>query len=206
MKYEIDGKFFDVIIQRKKIKNLYIRIKNGKIYINSPFLTIEKEIYKVIDENITSIKKMIQREIKRNDSLFLGEKVDVVSISNLKHPNYSNGKLYVKDKDKIDEAYKILALPIFKERLDYTYKLFDENIPYPLLRVRKMSSRWGVCNRRNNSITLNTYLIKWDIKYIDYVIIHELSHFVHFDHSKAFWNTVGKYCPTYKELRKNLRE
>jgi predicted metal-dependent hydrolase len=84
--------------------------------------------------------------------------------------------------------------------------MFEENIPYPLLKIRKMTSRWGVCNRKNNSITLNLELIKWDPIYIDYVITHELSHFVHFNHSASFWKTVSKYCPSYKILRKNLRE
>ena len=45
-----------------------------------------------------------------------------------------------------------------------------------------------------------------DLKYLDYVIVHELSHFIYFDHSKNFWATVSKYCPKYKELRKEMRD
>ena len=69
-----------------------------------------------------------------------------------------------------------------------------------------MSTRWGVCNRSNNTITLNSELIKYGLKQIDYVIIHELSHFIYFDHSKNFWLQVSKYCPNYKEVRKTLKE
>jgi len=206
MKYEIDDIFYDVEVQKKKIKNLYIRFKDNTIYVNVPFMILERDIIKLLNDNVNTLRKMIKRDDKKNDVAFLGQPVDVVAISNLKHPECVNGKLYVKDRSKIDDAYKNLALPIFKERLDVIYKMFEESIPYPALRIRKMTSRWGVCNRKTIMITLNLELIKWDPIYIDYVIIHELSHFVHFNHSQAFWQTVYKYCPAYKVLRKNLRE
>ena len=54
------------------------------------------------------------------------------------------------------------------------------------------------------AITLNTELIKKDVHLIDYVIVHELSHFKHMDHSPAFWNEVAQHYPYYKEARKEL--
>ena len=69
-----------------------------------------------------------------------------------------------------------------------------------------MKTRWGVCNRRDNSVTLNSELIKYDLTKLDYVIVHELSHFIHFNHSKSFWNLVEKYSPNYKKIRKDLKE
>jgi len=206
MRYIIDDVSYDVKLQKKKIKNLYIRVKDETIHINVPFLIHENDVYKLLDENNPSLRRMIKRDTRKNDSLFIGKEVDIVVISNLKYPECINNKLYIKDKNKLDEAYKYLAEPIFRERLDYIYKLFEEDIPYPSLKIRKMTSRWGVCNRKNTNVTLNLELIKWDIVYIDYVIVHELSHFVYFDHSKSFWETVSKYCPSYKMLRKNLRE
>ena len=95
---------------------------------------------------------------------------------------------------------------LFTEHYDYWYQQFEEPIHKPKLKLRKMKTRWGVCNRRDDSITLNTRLLEYDTKYLDYVIIHELSHLVHFDHSKEFWEVVAKYCPDYKLLRKEMRE
>ena len=69
-----------------------------------------------------------------------------------------------------------------------------------------MTTRWGVCNKKTKTITLNSELIKYSIDKLDYVIIHELSHFIHFNHSKEFWLLVSKYCPRYKEIRKELRD
>ncbi len=69
-----------------------------------------------------------------------------------------------------------------------------------------MKTRWGVCNKKDIVITLNSELIRYDISKLDYVIIHELSHFIHFNHSKSFWNLVSKYCPNYKQIKKELKE
>ena len=95
---------------------------------------------------------------------------------------------------------------IFEERLFFWYETFEENIPTPKLKIRNMKTRWGVCNIKDNSVTLNSKLMEYDITKLDYVIIHELSHFKHFNHSKEFWTLVSKYCPNYKQVRKALRE
>ena len=88
----------------------------------------------------------------------------------------------------------------------YWYNKFEEKIPKPNLKIRTMKTRWGVCNRKSKTITLNTRLLEYDISCLDYVIVHELSHFIHPNHSSEFWNLVGKYYPKYKECRKMLKE
>ena len=55
------------------------------------------------------------------------------------------------------------------------------------------------------TITINTELITKDVHLIDYVIIHELSHFKHMNHSKEFWQYVEKVYPYYKKARKELK-
>ena len=89
--------------------------------------------------------------------------------------------------------------------MDYYYNIFEEQIPIPNLKIRKMTSRWGVCNIKNHNVTLNLELSKYNIECLNYVIVHELSHFIHPNHSKDFWFLVGKYYPNYKEIRKYLR-
>ena len=69
-----------------------------------------------------------------------------------------------------------------------------------------MKTRWGVCNKRDNSVTLNSKLMEFDLEKLDYVIIHELAHFIHFNHSKDFWNLVSKYEPNYKKIRKEMKD
>lgn len=199
---------YEVIIIKKRINHTYIRIKEDfKIYVSTPKWFSDKEVKKILIHESAKIKKMILRRKKRVDerNLILGKEVDIVVVSNLKYPELDNGKFYIKDRQKIDDYLKIIAFDIYKQRLDYLFKQFDEMIPYPTLKIRKMKTRWGVCNRKNKSITINLELIRKELKYIDYVIIHELCHFIHFDHSSSFWDLVSKYVKEYKEIRKELR-
>lgn len=202
---------YEVVIIRKDNKNTYIRVKEDlKIYVYTNKWTKDKDIIKVIEDNHNSINKMIKRLENKNKleniKYLLGKEIDIVVLSNQKYPELYNNKLYIKDKTKLEKYYKDLSYPIFKERLDIIYNNFEEKIPYPELKIRRMTSRWGVCNRKKICITLNSELIKKEVKYIDYVIIHELCHFIEFNHSSDFWKYVEKYCVDYKSIRKEMKE
>ena len=210
MKHVIDGIEYEVILIKKNNKNTYIRVKeDGKIYITTNYFVSKNYISKLLDDNYQAIKKMIERsKIKqeRNESFyFLGKKYDIIIVPTFEI-DITDDKIFVKSMDYLNKWLKKQIEKIYKERLDYIYNLYQEKIPYPKLRIRKMSTRWGVCNRSNNVVTLNSELIKYGIKQIDYVIVHELSHFIYFDHSKNFWLQVSKYCKDYKEIRKTLKE
>ena len=145
------------------------------------------------------------KQEKNKSFYFLGKKYDIIIVPTFEI-DITEDKIFVKSEDYLNKWLKKQIEKIYKERLDYIYNLYQEKIPYPKLRIRKMSTRWGVCNRSNNVVTLNSELIKYGIKQIDYVIVHELSHFIYFDHSKNFWLQVSKYCKDYKEIRKTLKE
>jgi predicted metal-dependent hydrolase len=68
---------------------------------------------------------------------------------------------------------------------------------------RRYKSRWGCCDK-NDRLTFNTALIRYAPELIDYVVVHELAHIRHKDHSKAFWNLVMRYLPDAKALRRRL--
>ena len=210
MKYVIDSIEYEVILVKKNNKNTYIRVKeDGKIYITTNYLVSKNYIKQLLDNNYQAIKKMIERnnikQEKNNSFYFLGKKYDIIIVPTFEI-DITEDKIFVKSEDYLNKWLKKQIEKIYKERLDYIYNLYQEKIPYPKLRIRKMSTRWGVCNRSNNVVTLNSELIKYGIKQIDYVIVHELSHFIYFDHSKNFWLQVSKYCKDYKEIRKTLKE
>ena len=73
------------------------------------------------------------------------------------------------------------------------------------LQIRSYTARWGSC-RHDGRIQLNWKLIKTPREVIDYVIVHELSHLRHFDHSREFWGLVAQNCPAYPEHRQWLKE
>ncbi len=210
MKFKIDGEFYNVIIEKKNNKNTYIRVKRDlTIYITINYLGSQNEIENILNKNILFIKKMINREknrvIKDSQYYYLGIKYDIITIPQIDNVNIVNGKIFIDDKTNIDKWYRNEANIVFKERLNYILGYFNEKIPKFNLRIRKMKTRWGVCNRKRNIVTLNLELIKKDIRMIDYVIIHELCHFVCPNHSKVFWNLVEKYVPNCKKIRKEMK-
>jgi len=210
MVYRLDDKEYKVEITRKNNKNTYIRFKNDIIFVSTSFYVTNKQILKILDENHEflrrNIKRNCQKKEKDENNIILGKKYDIILIDNMEEIDYQNKKIYVSSASKYDSLINKEIKKLFEERLQYNYDLFEENIKFPSLTIRKMKTRWGVCNRRNIRVTLNSELFKYGLEEIDYVIIHELSHLVVFNHSKAFWNVVSKYCPNYKEIRKRLKE
>ena len=208
MQVEINNKVYDVEIIKKNNRNTYVRVKNGKIVVTTNYFTSKNSIIKLIMDNKDSIIRMIEKDskkIEKNENFYyFGKKYDVIYGFN--DTEITEDKIYVKDKKKLDQYINKNILEIFSTRLNYWYSVFEEKIPVPNLKIRKMTSRWGVCNIRNHNVTLNYQLCKYDISCLDYVIVHELSHFIHPNHSKDFWNLVGKYYSRYKECRKMLKE
>jgi len=136
----------------------------------------------------------------------LGKEINIVIIDSLDKTSFENNTLYVRNKKEIEKWYKEETKKVFLDHLNEVYYRFTEKVPYPSLVIRKMTTRWGVCNKKLKKVTLNSELIYKDTKYLDYVIVHELSHFIHFDHSKLFWKLVGENEPDYKKIRKELQE
>jgi len=208
MKIEIDDNIYDVDIIKKNNKNTYVRVKNGRIVVTTNYLTSKNSIIKLIMDNKDSIISMIDKDSKRVDKnenfYYFGKKYDVIYGFN--DIDISDDKIYVYDKKSLDKYISKNIYDIYLDRLNYWYNVFEEDIPIPNLKIRKMTSRWGVCNIKNHNVTLNYQLSKYDICCLDYVIVHELSHFIHPNHSRDFWNMVGKYYPRYKECRKMLKE
>ena len=205
MKYELDDKIYNVIIKKKGNKNTYIRVdENNNIIVTTNYFITNNKIKKILDDNIKFLNKALNKE-KKEGFYLMGKKYDIIIDENIKNIEINNNIIRVKSLKYLNNWYKKEIFKIFKERLDFYYNKFDENIPYPILKIRTMKTRWGVCNRKVKSVTLNFNLVKYDYDCLDYVIVHELSHFVHFDHSKEFWNTVSKYYPNYKIIQKKLK-
>lgn len=98
------------------------------------------------------------------------------------------------------------ALALFTQLEEPVYRQFCTAIPQrPTLRVRDMKTRWGVCCPARGRITLNLRLALYPPEVITYVIVHEYAHFIHCNHSKAFWQVVENQLPNWRTLRAKLR-
>ena len=205
-KYILEGKEYSIEIIRKNNKNTYLRVKDNKIVITTNYFTSMRTIEKLINENKMFIENALKKHIEKNeDNSFklFGKTYDIVY--GFPSTEKDENKIYTKDENTLKKYLTKYIYDIYNETLNYWYNKFEEKIPKPNLKIRKMTSRWGVCNIKNKNVTLNSELSKYDIKALNYVIVHELSHFIHPNHSKEFWGLVSKYCPNYKDVRIYLK-
>ncbi|MDD3341729.1 MAG: SprT family zinc-dependent metalloprotease [Bacilli bacterium] len=211
MTYQIDNTVYTVVVHKKGNKNTYIRINDDlEIVINTSYLMPKYQIKEILHKNENAIIEMLNRKKKENQKketfYYLGRKYDIIIVPTIDKIVIDGSYIYSKNKKELEKWYQKEMKQLFQTKLDALYPLFEETIPYPVLKIRNMKTRWGVCNRANNTVTLNAALMREPIECLEYVIVHELSHFVHFDHSKEFWKTVEKYKPNYKEIRKKMKE
>ena len=98
------------------------------------------------------------------------------------------------------------ALALFTQVSDAVFPLFAQvlNGQRPVLKVRQMKTRWGVCVPAKRQITVSLRLAEKPRAAVEYVVLHEYAHFVRADHSPAFWAVVARYMPDYKARRRLL--
>ncbi len=98
------------------------------------------------------------------------------------------------------------ALALFTQVSDAVFPLFAQvlNGQRPVLKVRQMKTRWGVCVPAKRQITFSLRLAEKPRAAVEYVVLHEYAHFVRADHSPAFWAVVARYMPDYKAHRRLL--
>jgi len=91
------------------------------------------------------------------------------------------------------------ALPPLLERISR-----QTGLVYKRVSIRSQKTRWGSCSSRGN-ISLNDQLLFLPADVVEYLMIHELCHTRHLNHSKTFWTLVQSHCPDYRAHEKLLR-
>ncbi|MBT5031764.1 MAG: M48 family metallopeptidase [Proteobacteria bacterium] len=106
-------------------------------------------------------------------------------------------------KKRIVHFYKSAGLQHFSERVDY----FAERVgKRPTeIKVYSYKRRWGSCSNKG-VITFNWQILLAPAAVADYVIVHELAHLIHFDHSKPYWQVVERVMPDYRTHRKWIKD
>ena len=210
MEVELGGQIINVTITRKNNKNMYLRVKPDGIHISCNYLTPKKTILNFILDNeegiLKDLERVLRKEQKKEEFYYLGNRYDVIVSDTVSKIEFYGDRVFVKNKTYLKTFLSHECERVFKERLDICYNLFEEDIPYPKLVIGKMTRKWGYCNKRQKLIKLNSELIKYSKDEIDYVVIHELCHFLEFNHSRNFWKYVKKYKPDYKKNQMIFKE
>ena len=181
-----------ITFTRKKIRNINIRIvaPKGEVKVSAPMLTSMNRVEKFIKERkdwiLSSQKKVIDRS--QNKSEFINQLFD-----NCK------SKEEIHERKKLCEQELIIQAKPYFEKWEKLTGLRPEKVV-----VRWPKTMWGSCNKQQKKIMLNGQLVAMDKKFLDYVVLHELTHLKYSNHGENFKNFLTKYMPNWKELRREL--
>ncbi len=150
--------------------------------------------------NINSCPLPTQVELPAIKEKFLINYVSDVDLSSLRLSYINETQLDIngntKDKKQVfsllEQFLKQYAYYYLEQRLHYWSEQL--NLPYRRLTVRAQKTRWGSCSSQKN-INLNYRLLFINTALLDYIIIHELVHTIHMNHSKAFWDYLESIIP-----------
>lgn len=106
-------------------------------------------------------------------------------------------------KSHVETHLREMARRVIAERIG----VYEKHIPvkHNMVRIKNQKTRWGSCSSKKN-LNFNFRIIMAPIEIVDYIVVHELCHLVHMNHSKDFWRLVGSIIPDYEERKKWLRE
>lgn len=207
-------------IVRSKRKTLAMTVdKNGRVIVRAPLKYPIEEIERFVGSKSEWLEKHTSAANDRNSERirrlsappealpFLGE---LVSVVNEQPYGYSDGCFKLPENRSLESLIPYLRklyMNIAKETLAKRTALLADrmNIRINAVKINSAKTRWGSCSAQKN-INLSWKLIAADSKLIDYVIVHELCHTMHMNHSPSFWAEVERYIPDYIERREALKD
>ena len=171
-------------IIRKNVKNLTLRITpEGEVIVIAPLRISENYILDFIKSKQKWIDKRLSKckKIDENKFLYLGKLYDKSELN-----------------EDLDSFYYKKAEILFRELIDKYIVYINKSVTK--IRIKKMTTRWGSCNYKKGYINLNIELMKKDIKFIEYVVLHELTHLIYPNHSKEFYQFIENIMPNFRNV------
>ena len=223
---EIEG--IPIILERKNIKNLYLRIKpDGTVKVSSPMKLSDDAINEFVLSRADWIRqtrdKMLENPPKAKIRYKDGEThyiwgkpytLQLISNENAKKAFYSSDEhivyLPVPKRSNLKQREKLL-FELYREEMNKNLSYFLDKCTFFVgcepkeVKIRNMKN-WGNCRWQDKRITLNLKLAKKDPICLEYVMIHELCHLIEFNHGKKFKELMDKFCPNWKKIKKILNE
>ena len=227
----LNGKRIEYDLQRKDVKNINLRIKADRTIFLSANPRVSQE---VIEEFIESKSEYILKALAHYEELAKyapkpKQYVDGETFRVLGHDRRLKVIEGKRNKVEYDESYITLTVknpsdsPLKKKLIDRwlmsickdtiqslcdaIYPKFQKyGIAYPTIRYRNMVSRWGSCQPKRCVLTFNYALVEAPVSCIEYVVVHELTHFLHPNHSKKFYQQLAMFMPDWEERKMILEK
>ncbi len=165
-------------------RSVGITIKpGGEIIIRAPRLMPNHVILSFVQEKAAWILKTYEKQSK------------IQPFSSIEEKSHQTLAL--------EKRYRDAARDYIPKRVEYYHQFTGGH--YEKITIRDQKTRWGSCSS-NGTLSFSFRLMLAPPRVLDYVIVHELCHLTHMNHSKEFWNMVENILPDYKEHRKWLKE
>ena len=178
----VEGISSEIDIIRSCRKTMSAEIHpDGRVIVRAPMKMPEDRIRLFLIEKRKTIEKHVQRRLAENETLTGTRPFTDAEISRM-----------------ADEAAELIP-----KRVQYFAELMG--IKYNRITIRNQKTRWGSCTSRGN-LNFNCLLVMAPPEVMDSVIVHELCHIIHQDHSKAFYDAVYKVFPDYDRCDRWLNE
>ena len=222
----VEGREICYRLERKNVKNLNLRVrKDGSVFASANDRVPCEEIDLFIQSKASYILKVIDhfREMAQykpqpkqyvsGETFYIQGRGLRLQVSQAKKDAISSDGVYifleVKDINDVEKKRRIVTRfldqeckTVFSEVIEDLYPLVKKyGIEKPTLRIRDMETRWGSCLTKKRVITLNKRLLESPRNCIEYVVMHELCHLIHPNHSKQFYSFLTMLMPDWKERK-----
>ncbi|WP_338985364.1 M48 family metallopeptidase [Spiroplasma endosymbiont of Diplazon laetatorius] len=207
------GQKIDYFLTLRDQKYIRLKLEETEIYVSAPYQVYDWEIEQLIYKNMNKIQRIIEYKEKNKvysiEEGFIkinNEKIKVNFKEEIDLKDKLSFKKYEEDQETVQKMYKKIALnysEYFTEVIEKYKKIME--LDFKNLTIRVMKGKWGVCYPEKSKIVLNTRLIHFPKQALEYVVVHELSHLIHKNHSKDFWRHVERYMPNYKNISEILK-
>ena len=200
-------------LRKPELKNSYISVKkNGEIILKTPKVS-DDFVQKLLLQRESWIRNQLQKvsfiqtlNVVLEDEILLFGEIFSIDVDEAKELRELLQKVKISKKESVircyERFYKNYALSYITKRAAHFAQIMQ--LHYTDLKFKKMRSRWGSCSSKG-VIVFNTELIKLDKKLIDFIIVHELSHLKHMNHSREFHALVCRYITEAKALNQKLK-
>lgn len=193
-------------VKRIGQRSLRVTIKPGKTVVSMPHYTPLIVARRFVLSKKDWITQHSIKDSKYEDGMHIGKSHRLVIDSRRSNTTVKNLTIYGNhDEASVKKGILRALLAESESLLPKRIQALAQDVTPKHIKFRHMKGRWGSCSS-DGILTFNILLVQLPWEQIDYVIIHELSHMRHMNHSKEFWSEVESKCPNYKQTRKELRK